>query len=388
MGKLNELQIVELEILAAFAKVAERESLSWFIMFGTLLGAVREKGFIPWDDDIDIALPRADYDRLRLSEGWFSEPYFLQTPHNDPAGAPHYVRLRRSDTTFLKHFPSNMTKGGHMGAYIDILPLDEVRSGQQARGLQEALGGMQRQMLATAALEECDLAHMYEGKLRFCYGAGGVPGLYSLIADRYEQMCPIDNTTMPYYAMPVLHGERGQRVYEKDWFTTKTLMTFEGLNVPAPAGWKETLIVSYPDGLYEPEEKERTAEHRERVIVDMRRPYTDYTRRYTDMLRGIEGKDVYLFGAGDSLRIWLARYSEGLHVAGAFDNAPSKWGKNAYGVPVYPPAELKERYGDDARIIIASIYREEIALQLEEMGVLDYYVFVDGWGYMKGAANC
>lgn len=112
MNKLNELQVVELEILKEFTRVAKREGLTWFAMFGTLLGAVRHKGFIPWDDDIDIALPRKEYERLRLSQHWFDEPYFLQTPQNDPSAAPHYIRLRRSDTTVLSNFPNGYTRGG------------------------------------------------------------------------------------------------------------------------------------------------------------------------------------------------------------------------------------------------------------------------------------
>ena len=53
MDRLHELQKVELDILSEFSRVAEWEKLTWFVMFGTLLGTVRQKGFIPWDDDID-----------------------------------------------------------------------------------------------------------------------------------------------------------------------------------------------------------------------------------------------------------------------------------------------------------------------------------------------
>lgn len=382
MKKLNELQTVELDILKEFARVAKCEGLIWFAMFGTLLGAVRHKGFIPWDDDIDIALPRQEYDRLRLSQHWFREPYFLQTLHNDPAAAPHFLRLRRSDTTVLSNFPNGYTRGGHMGAYIDILPLDDMPSGDAAKRVQETALKMQIQMYASAALDECEGAEINECKEEFCYGAGGVSGQYDYLARRYERFCSKYSNKL-YYSIPVLMGEYGRRVYDKIWFSESVEMDFEGLKIPVPVGYKETLIASYPGGLYEPDEKDRIPKHRVDSIVDLRRSYTEYVRPYTDMLCDIEDKKVYIFGAGDSLRIWMERYSNGLNVVCAFDNRKGAWGSFVYGVPVRSPSELPALMDENSRLIIASIYYKEIAKQLEEMNIFEYYYFIDGLNYTR-----
>lgn len=386
MNKLNELQAVELDILKEFIRVAKREGLTWFAMFGTLLGAVRHKGFIPWDDDIDIALPRKEYDRLRLSPHWFSEPYFLQTPQNDPAAAPHFIRLRRSDTTVLMNFPNGHTRGGHMGAYIDILPLDDMPSGDVAKRVQEAALKMQIQMFASAALDECEGAEIPECKEEFCYGAGGISGQYDFLAQRYERFCSKYSNEL-YYSIPVLRGEHGRRVYDKEWFSESVEMEFEDLKIPVPVGFKETLIASYPGGLYEPDIKSRLPKHRDHFIVDMGRSYREYVRRYTDMLCDIERKKVYIFGAGDSLRIWMERYSKGLNVVCAFDNRKDAWGDFAYGVPVRSPTELPALVDEKSRLIIASIYHKEIAKQLEAMNIFDYYFFIDGLKYTRCLNN-
>ena len=377
---MNDLQEIELEILAEFSRVAKKESLVWFAMFGTLLGAVRQKGFIPWDDDIDIALPRADYDRLRLSVGWFTNPYFLQTPQNDPAAASRFMRLRRSDTAVIFDFPNGLTRGGNMGVYIDIFPLDDVYDGSEAREMQNAVFHIHQQMLGSAALDECEGLHSYRERTLHCYSLGGVAGLYSLFAERYEKLS-YQSDDKDYYAIPVISGERGYRVFEKKWFSESISMNFEGLNISAPIGWKEVLIVSYPDGLSPPAEKERKPKHNKDCIVDVKHSFEYYTNRYTGMLHDIKGKKVLFFGAGDSLRIWLERYSSGLEVVCTFDNSPSKWDTVAYGVPVRAPETLLSLCASDTRLIIVSIYHKEISQQLDKMGIIDYYIFVDGLSY-------
>ena len=384
---MNNLQAVQLDILKEFSQIAERENLKWFAMFGTLLGAARNQCFIPDDDDIDIAMPRADYDRLRATPEMFHEPYFLQTPQNDPAATPRYIKLRRSDTTYITNYPSGYTRGGHMGIYIDVFPLDTVPDVVAAQRVQRAARIIHNQMLSSAAFDESasdDISDfdMSDFKEEYCYSHAGLPGHYGLFADLYEKMCT-SFTKGHYYAIPVLTGERGTYVYDREWFDDSVEMMFEGLKIPVPRGWKEALLVSYPGGLHERRTIYRPIKQAEDRIIDTERSYKEYTRRYTDALKNIAGKKVYFFGAGDSFRIWLERFGQGLDVVCTFDNSPSKWGKTAYGVPVRCPDELPELLNDESRLIIASIYYKEIIEQLDNMGIKDYYVFIDGWDYRK-----
>jgi len=132
-SSLQDIQKELLKITDAFIDFCNKNNLQWFADSGTLLGAIRHGGFIPWDDDIDIAMPRKDYDRLlemtKDGSNPFEEPYFLQTIYNGCEFSTN-MQLRKSDTTKLRHYELHkyMRKRGkflaNKGLAIDIVPID------------------------------------------------------------------------------------------------------------------------------------------------------------------------------------------------------------------------------------------------------------------------
>ncbi len=123
-AKQQEIRSVELDILSHFMRFCKEHDLPWFALHGTLLGAVRHSGFIPWDNDIDIGMRREDFDRLTsLFDNSSAQPYFLQTMWNEYwAFHGGYARLQRLDTAQIG--PADCYRPGHYGIGIDIFPLD------------------------------------------------------------------------------------------------------------------------------------------------------------------------------------------------------------------------------------------------------------------------
>ena len=121
---LRTLQLFELDMLRDIKRVCEANGLCYYLYSGTLLGAVRHHGFIPWDDDIDIAMPYSDFLRfLEIGQAALGEDYFLQTTDNDESFQFGFARVRRNRTTMIRDWECD---GGHHGVWIDILPLISV----------------------------------------------------------------------------------------------------------------------------------------------------------------------------------------------------------------------------------------------------------------------
>lgn len=124
-GELAKLREIELEILLEIKRVCTEMGIQFFIESGTLLGAARHGGFIPWDDDIDIGMLREDYKRfLREAPDLLGSGYFLDDPATNSNSLVSFAKVRKHGTLLLEHAASGI--GGCQGIWVDVFPWDYV----------------------------------------------------------------------------------------------------------------------------------------------------------------------------------------------------------------------------------------------------------------------
>lgn len=119
------LREIHLRLIDEFARVCEKHQLKYWLEFGTLLGAYREKNFIPWDDDMDISMPIDDYNKfLKVANSELPSDLFVQNFKTDPEFKQYFTKIRHNNSTFIERHEDHTTKY-HQGVFIDIFPVME-----------------------------------------------------------------------------------------------------------------------------------------------------------------------------------------------------------------------------------------------------------------------
>ena len=128
-NELRSCQLKQLEILKIFDRICRKHNLRYWIDGGTLLGAVRHKGFIPWDDDLDVAMPSEDYKKLdQIIQSELPDHLFWQTPKTDPT-MPYGCTKIRDLNSFYVEFRDDFTLPYHKGVFIDIFEMIDYPMG-------------------------------------------------------------------------------------------------------------------------------------------------------------------------------------------------------------------------------------------------------------------
>ena len=122
---IDKIHEIEMENLNQLIKVCKNLDISFVLYGGSLLGAYKYKGFIPWDDDIDVALLRDDYEKLiRKGNAYLSKGFFIESPFNNKKLPYCYAKLRNQNSKLIEY--ANKDIDMHKGIYIDIYPIDNI----------------------------------------------------------------------------------------------------------------------------------------------------------------------------------------------------------------------------------------------------------------------
>ena len=269
-AKLKEVQF---EMLKVFAEICEKEKLTYWLIAGTALGAVRHKGFIPWDDDIDVGMPRADYERfMEIGQSYLPEYYFLQNYKTDPNYPINFAKIRDSRTTYIESSAAHLDM--NHGVWIDIFPHD----GFPKKGM----GAKLNKFFEKTAVARIGKAFILpRGRKSLKARAVDIMGyiLYPTVS------CAIKHREKRFKKYPFAESEF-VRNYSGAWGDAKEVMkreildgtsegVFEGLKINLPLDWDKYLSSLYRDYMTPPPEDKRVGHH-DAVVVDCEKPYTEY----------------------------------------------------------------------------------------------------------------
>lgn len=245
---------IELDLLREFRRVCDKYNLKWFGIYGTLLGTVRHQGFIPWDDDLDICMPRKDYDLLtKVYAKEFGDPYFLQTPYTDKDYAYSFAKLRNSKTSFAtKAF---IESSMNQGIFLDIYPLDESEPEGYEKRREEIVNVLKRcSSYMSRNNKYIQNKHTEFAKTqRFCDGDG--EKLYETIQEIASSSAMKE---CEYYSLEVLtiySAERNR--WKSGLFSDVSEVPFCNTTMLVPSGWDEILKTIYGDYMKFPPIEER-----------------------------------------------------------------------------------------------------------------------------------
>lgn len=256
---LNELKAIQIEILNDIDRFCRENSLTYWLAYGTLLGAVRHKGYIPWDDDIDLHMPRPDYERFIATYNNQNSTLKVVDHRTDSSYTIPFAKVCHTGTVLKE----DMYSGTPLGVYVDIFPLDGIADANQARKskqlyrllnkktllwsgsrpLFDNIKIMVAKLLLLPVSTRSILRRMHENSLLCNYGT----------AEKVGILCEICSGCVYDYEHDVL---------DKKIFESSVAMPFEGGEYPAPQGYKEYLRVKYGDYMQLPPEDMRISKHK------------------------------------------------------------------------------------------------------------------------------
>lgn len=278
-----------LDLLKEFNRVCEENDIKYFVFAGTMLGAIRHKGFIPWDDDVDVIVPRADYDKLkRIAEGnVFKEPYFFQSPSTDKGYPKGFCRLRNSDTTGLPY--DDVAMKCNRGIFLDIFPLDVLPDDEKEKRKQIKKLRNTRLLMNSFARYYSGFGTMGTTRTKAVAYYLSLPlfkfGLLSMnkLFQKYERVASRYKDSNGKYAGSIAFSFENPRfIFERKWWESKVvLVDFEDIKVPVPENYDTLLKHSYGD--YMTPVQEPTNHGTLLYSIDM--PYDEFIKRHFDELK-------------------------------------------------------------------------------------------------------
>ena len=276
MSSLKEIQNKSLEMAEYFVEFCKKHDLLCYLCGGGAIGGLRNKGFIPWDDDLDFFMPRKDYEKLpELWRKYAKEQYFLSKSDSNFVDRNLFITIRDRETTCIKPYQQDLDMPH--GLALDVIPLDYYPKNEEDRKKQVSWALIYSLFCAQTIPEKHGaimkwgstiLLGLTPSRLRYKIWKKAEKEMtkYTLEeSDGITELC-----TGPGYM---------KKKYPIEAFEDNIFIDFENTKMPIPVGYDIYLKTAFGDYMTPPP-KEKQVPHHDAVIVDMENSYLKYKGEY------------------------------------------------------------------------------------------------------------
>jgi lipopolysaccharide cholinephosphotransferase len=256
--ELKLVQNTEINILKEIIKVCSENSIEYFIVGGTALGAVRHAGFIPWDDDIDIGMTRDNYNKfLEVAQNQLDSEFFLQTVHTDYDSPFHFAKVRKKGTKFIEYYCRNLNI--NQGIFVDIFPYDNIPDNPYLKKMQYIKTAILSNLFVSKSVKELSIevdskSDYMKNITRHClyYALKPISKdlLYKMLDKEIQKYNSTDTSSKCYVKTPAL-------LIKNEFLFPLKDIAFEGMLVCAPNDCHSYLTAQYGDYMKLPPKEKR-----------------------------------------------------------------------------------------------------------------------------------
>ncbi len=254
---LRKVQLIQLEIANEIKRVCEKNNIKFFLDSGTLIGAIRHKGFIPWDDDLDIGMMREDYDKFcEIAAQELDSQFVLQTWDTEKDYPLPYGKIRKKGTVYLEKRSRPLNENGF---FVDILPYDYAPADDiERRNMRKNQSRIFSCLLMKSKWKLWIIRGKINLKVRLFY-------LFfqtvSIFKNRDELVNEYNSVTKNIEKSDFVYEQTGKKYYPAKLFSRIIYVPFENTQMPIIEGYHEWLTTAYGDYMTPPPENERENMH-------------------------------------------------------------------------------------------------------------------------------
>lgn len=267
---IKDLHKTILDVMDEIHRLSEKHDIHYVLLAGSMLGAIRHDGFIPWDDDLDIGMPRADYDRFkRLLQTELSEDFFYIDMYNHPQYGLPFIKVMKKNTEVQEQSAPKDIE--NYGVYVDVFPFDvSPKSMELCKAHERQFNWYQKLLLARKKyrldLEKRPVKRFIYFMVRlvsYIYAEDKLKTKLELSMQKYNQLKEFDHYVNLGGSYPY-HKER----VEKKWLEDRKLYPFEGREYYGTVHVEDYLSHLYGDYMQLPPVEEQVPRHSfEKLII-------------------------------------------------------------------------------------------------------------------------